>query len=40
MQQCLHLDKHLLQQKNTQKLCGTKNNCAMAQLEQMIDNKK
>lgn len=40
LRQRLHLDKHLLQQQNTQKPCGTKNNRAIAQLEQMIDNNR
>ena len=35
--QCLHLDKHLLQQRNTNKLQGTKNNCMHAQLGQIRD---
>lgn len=39
LRQRLHLDKHL-QQQNTQKPCGTKNNRAIAQLEQMIDNNR
>ena len=35
----LHLDKRLLQQQNTKKLYGTKNNCVRAQLEQILDQK-
>ena len=35
--QCLHLDKPLLQQQNTKKLQGTKNNCLCVQLGQIMD---
>ena len=37
--QCLQLDKLLLQQQNTKKLFGTKNNCVHEQLEQILDTK-
>ena len=41
--QCLYLDAPLLQQQNTKKLYGTKNNCACAlganSLEQILDAK-
>ena len=37
--QCLHLDKGLLEQQNTKKLYGTKNNCTHAQLGQIMDKK-
>ena len=41
--QCLYLDTPLLQQQNTEKLYGTKNNCACAlganSLEQILDAK-
>ena len=39
MLQCLHLDKPLLQQQNTKKLYGTKNNCLHVQLGQIMDKK-
>ena len=35
--QSLHLDKPLLEQQNTKKLYGTKNNCLHAQLGQILD---
>ena len=39
--QCLHLDKplHLLMQQNMKKLYGTKSNCVLVQLGQIMDNK-
>ena len=37
--QCLHLDSPLLQQQNTKKLYGTKNNCMHVQLGQILDQK-
>ena len=37
--QCLHLDTALLEQQNTQKLYGTKNNCVRAPLGQILDQK-
>ena len=37
--QCLHLDKPLLQQQNTKKLYGTKNNSVHAQLGQILRKK-
>ena len=37
--QCLHLDTPLLEQQNTKKLPGTKNNCMHAQLGQILDPK-
>ena len=35
----LHLDTLLLQQQNTKKLYGTKNNCMHAQLGQTLDKR-
>ena len=37
--QCLQLDKHFLEQQNTKKLWGTKNNCVHAQLGQIMNNR-
>ena len=37
--QCLHLDTPLLEQQNTKKPYGTKNNCMNAQLGQIMDRK-
>ena len=37
--QCLHLDTPLLQQQNTKKLYGTKNNCVHVQLGQILEPK-
>ena len=37
--QCLHQHKRLLQQQNTKKLNGTKNNCVHGRLGQIMDNK-
>ena len=37
--QCLHLDKPLLQQQNTKKLQGTKNNFMHGQLGQIMNKK-
>ena len=37
--QCLYLDKHLLEQQNTKKLYGTKNNCMHVQLGQILDQR-
>ena len=37
--QCLHLDTPLLEQQNTQKLYGTKNNCVHVQLGRILDPK-
>ena len=39
MLQCLHLDKLLLQQQNTEKLQGIKNYCVCVQLGQILDKK-
>ena len=39
LQCCLHLDTPLLEQQNTKKLYGTKNNCLHAQLRQILDKK-
>ena len=37
--QCFHLGTPLLQQQNTKKLSGTKNNCVHAQLGQILDKR-
>lgn len=37
--QCLHLDKQLIEQRNTNKLYGTENNCVHVQLGQIMGNK-
>ena len=37
--QCLHLDTPLLEQQNTKKLDGTKNNCMHMQLGQILDKR-
>ena len=37
--QCLHLDTPLLEQQNTKKLYGTKNNCVHAPVGQILDPK-
>ena len=37
--QCLHLDTPLLEQQDTKKLFGTKNNCVHVQLGQILDKR-
>ena len=37
--QCLHLDTPLLEQQDTKKLYGTKNNCVHVQLGQILDKR-
>ena len=36
---CLHLDNRLLEQQDTKKLYGTKNNCVHVQLGQILDKR-